>query len=604
MTTTTKTSTALMIAWLVLIAGLIGAIMFFTLNGRQAPTEPDAPVVPVQVKPRPPAEKKPSHPVPGRSHSGQDTSVKETTISGVVHAPTGEVVGGAHVAIFAWSGAKAGQPSVPPDMDEIKLINQMIYITPEDWDTPRSLGKWTGGDDDASRADGSELVSADTKDDGSFTITLPPHLGTGPFRLTAQKTGVGSASISDVKAGAVPLEITLGPEANVTGTVVTEVDSVPVEGARVSFDSGARRLTATTGPGGKFTVEGVTPGRYELVVAAKGKTPLFEPTYTVHPNDTVPVTLRMPRGTLLRVKAVLDKADEAGSSPKGGADGDPVANAQIAAYCEDAGIYVLGKTNASGVVEFAGVPAGRYALNGLAPGVVSVGEEQIVIDRNQLTQEQTVSFEPAVDTPVEVVDEDGRPVAGVDFYTVNSDEKYDSLRSLKTGTTDSEGKLKFAFEFDGPRSAMFGFKPGYALVRAYPDDNSSGDPIRLVAKKPIRVHGSVKTTDGRAIPDTVVAISISPAQDAADDMELEIRADKDGHYDFPYLPHADGITISATAPDGISQEDQDLELVAGQTDYTVDLSIEFDEPVTPPTRMPKRKPDDGLPKPPDPKPPK
>ena len=103
----------------------------------------------------------------------------------------------------------------------------------------------------------------------------------------------------------------------------------------------------------------------------------------------------------------------------------------------------------------------------------------------------------------------------------------------------------------------------------------------------------MKTTDGRPIPDTVVAISISPASDAADDMELEIRADKDGLYDFPYLPHAEGISISATAPDGISQEDQDLELVEGQSDYKVDLLIEFDEPVTPVPHSPKGTPRGG-----------
>jgi hypothetical protein len=189
-------------------------------------------------------------------------------------------------------------------------------------------------------------------------------------------------------------------------------------------------------------------------------------------------------------------------------------------------------------------------------------------------------------TPVEVVDEEGRPIGGRDFYSVNNDEKYDSLRSMKMATSDSDGKVKFPFEFDGPRSALYGFKPGYAMVHAYPDDNTTGDPLRLVAKKPVRVKGTVKTTDGRGIPDTVVAISISEPQGAGD-MELELRADKDGHYDFPYLPRAEGILISATAPDGISQEDQELELVSGQSEYTIDILIEFDELVTPMAVPPK-----------------
>jgi hypothetical protein len=573
MSTPAKSSTALLIAWLVLIAGLVAAIAFFTLNGRPAATEPDAPVVPVQPKQKPADVKKPPRSPTGRHPSGQDPPTRSSAISGIVHAGDGTLVGGAHIAIFALSASRSAQPSAAPDMEEIKLLNQMIYISPEDWATPRSLAGWTGGDDSATHDDGSELASADTTDDGRFAINVPSHLGAGPFRLTAHKTGVGAASLSEVKTGAAPLEVLLGPEANVTGVVVTDVDSIPVEGARVIFDSGARRLSATSGAGGKFTVEGVTPGRYELIVAAKGHTPLFDPAHTVPPNDSVPVTLRLPRGTVLRVKAV--KSDPASANT---ADGEPVANALVAAYCEDAGIYVMGRTNAAGTIDFPGVPAGRYSVNGMATGLTSAGEEQVVVDRNQLTLDHVVSFEPAVDTLVEVVDEDGRAVAAMDFYSVNNDEKYDALRSLKVGTTDADGKLKFAFEFEGPRASLFGFKTGYSLVRAFPADNTSGDALHLVAKKPIRIHGTVKTTDGRPIPDTAIAISITPDPSQGDDMELEIRADTEGRYDFPYLPRVEGISISAIAPDGISQDDDELELVDGQTDYTHDFSIDLDEP--------------------------
>jgi hypothetical protein len=578
MSTPTKTSPALLVAWLVLIAGLVAAIVFFTLNGRAPHEEPDSPVVP--VKPKETKAPAPKGPQPSRDRdrhrAGQTPAPRAATISGIVHSGDGQLVAGARIAIFPWTAAKSAQPSAPPNMDDIKLLNQIVYIAPDDdWTSPRALATWTGGDEDASRAESAEVASTETRDDGSFEITLAPVAGTGPFRLTAQKAGVGSASLSDVRAGGDRLEILLGPEASVTGVVLTEVDSVPVEGARVSFDSGARKFGATSGADGRFTVEGVTPGRYELTVGAKGRTPLIDPAYTVHPGDRAPVTLRLPRGTLLRVKAVVSKDN----SPPG--TGDPLPNAQIAAYCEDAGLYVLGKTNAGGDVEFPGVPAGRYTVNGLAPGVVSEGEESIVVDRNQVTQDVTVSFEVAVDTPIQVVDEDGRAVAAMDFYTTNNDEKYDSLRSMKAGATDSDGKLKFAFEFDGPRGSLYGFKPGYALVRAFPKDSTSGDLIQLVAKKAIRVHGTVKTNDGRPIPDTVVAISVPADGPAGDDMELEIRADKDGLYDFPYLPHVEGITISATAPDGISQGDQDLELVAGQTDYTTDLLIDLEEPVPP-----------------------
>ena len=586
-----KASTGLLAAWVVLIAALVAAIVFFTLSGQSTPDahEPDAPVKAAPQKPKPPDPKGPTR-HPSRELSRTQPAPRALEITGVVRAPVGEPVPGAQIAVF--TPTKAGLPDSAPDMDELRKLSSILYISPEEWEAPRPLGTWSVGGDDESRATGSERASATTGDDGKFTIVLPPHAGSGPFRLSAVKEGVGSATAAEVRAGQT-LDLTLGPASAVTGIVVTEVDSVPVAGARVTFDSGSRRFSTVTDADGNFRVEGVTPGFYQLSVAAKGKTPLFENRFRVAAIDTTPYTLRMPRGTILRVKAVLESTDLAPGTARQRADsGQPVPDAEIALYCEETYTYVLGRTNHEGIVDFHGMPAGRWALNGIAKGVVAMGEEQIVIDKNQMTQDESVTFEPAVNTPIEVVDDDGRPLAGVKFYSANSDEKYDALRSVEIGATDGDGKMTFAFEFDGPRCAIFGFKDGYALVHACPDSYDSGDPIRLVAKKPVAVRGRIHTPDGRAIPDAVITITISPTDDTSFiDLELEVRADKDGRYQFPYLPRTDGIMISATAPDGVSEEDIDLELVAGQDDYTADIEIDLDEqppaPRTSPSPAPR-----------------
>lgn len=586
-----KTSNALLVAWIVLIAGLAGAIAYFTLSA-QGPTEPDAPVKPVPAKPKPPEPKAPTR-HPPRTQQRQPAPPARAEITGVVYVPGGGPAEGARVAIFPPS--KPGQPDVPADMDEIRKLNQMVYISTEEWDLPRPLATWTGGGESSSGADAAELASCPTAADGRFTLTLPAHVGVGPFRLTATKEGVGTAMVVEARAGQ-KLELMLGQAAGVKGTVITEVDSVPVEGARISFDSGAKRYTAISGADGTFFVEGVSPGFYQLSVSAKDRTPLFESRFRVAGGEMAPYTLRMPRGTFLRVKALVETTLEPSAAPRRLDDGDPVAGAEIVLFSEDTYTYVMGRTNAEGYADFHGLPAGRWVLNGLAPGVVSLGEEPVTIDKNDLTKDETIRFEPAVETTVEVVDDDGRPVAGMDFYTVNSDEKYDSLRSSKAATTDGEGKVKFAFEFDGPRSSLYGFKTGFSLVRAYPDDYQSGDPIRLVAKKPVRVHGVVRSTERRPIPDAIVAITIpAPEHQAFDDLELEVRTNADGRFDFPYLPRAEGITVSATAPDGISTDDRDLEVEAGKDDYSLDLEIELDEsaiaspPAPPAPREPPKK---------------
>lgn len=578
-----KTSNALLAAWVVLIAALVGAVVYFTLSA-EAPAPPDAPVKPVAPKPvKPPEQKGPTR-HPGRNPPRAEVPPARAEITGVVYAPDGTPAQGARVAIFPT--AKPGQPDVAADMDEIRKLNQIVYISTEDWDLPRPLATWTGGSEPSSATTVAEIAGSDTGPDGRFSIALPSHVGPGPFRLTASKEGVGTATAVEARSGQ-RLELTLGLASGVKGTVITEVDSVPVENARVSFDSGAKRYTALTGADGTFFVEGVSPGFYQLSVSAKGKTPLFESRFRVAGGDSPPYTLRMPRGTFVRVKAVSENSGDSSGAPRRLDDGDPVPNAEVVLFSEETYTYVMGRTNSEGFADFHGLPAGRWVLNGMAQGLVSLGEEPVTIDRNDLTKDETLRFEPAVQTVIDVVDEDGRPVAGMDFYTVNSDEKYDSLRSAKVATSDGEGKVKFAFEFDGPRCSLYGFKTGFALVRAYPDDYQSGDPIRLVAKKPVRVHGQVRSSERRPIPDAIVAITIAaPDNQAFDDLELEIRTDAEGRYDFPFLQRSEGITIGATAPDGISTDEKDLELTPGKDEYTQDFDIELEDTSPPVPRTP------------------
>jgi hypothetical protein len=587
---TTKPSNSLLVAWIVLIAGLIAIIVFFSLKGGSEPTpKSDENFVPVKpkepIKPRTPPPSR--HGGTGSTKSGESSRVaKRLVIQGTVRIPGGQPAPGAHVAVF--EPTKAGKPSGTPDVDELRLVNGMVYVATEEWDTPRPLSKWTGESDRAQATD-SELAGDDSKPDGTFAITLPARYGAGPFRLMATKEGVGKAAMNEVTASEDMLELVLGPAASVKGVVVTDVDSAPVEGARVVFDNGARRFRAESDSAGKFTADDVTPGYYQLTVAAKGRTPLFESKFKIDAAQITPYTLRMPRGTKLVVKSVVEK-ENATAVRKGEIPTDAVPGAQIVAFNEEMNAYVLGKTNQDGVVEFPAMPAGRYILNGRAEGFVSMGEETCVVDKNQLVMEESVMFEKAVMTPIEVVDEDGRAVAGVEFFTVNNDDKYDQMRSLRVGATDSDGKLKFPFEFDGTRSKLFGFKTGFAVVQAFPDDRESGEVLKLVAKKCARVHGVVKSSEGRAVPDAVVTIEVAstdPNASTNEDFSLEIRADSSGHYDFGYLPRVEGITLSASGPDGISQEDKELEFAAGKDDYELDLVLDLDEAPTPTVVPPK-----------------
>ena len=586
-----KQSNALLAAWLVLIALLAGALVYFTFMGQSPPVAPDAPVVPVKAKPpvQKPVMPKASSPEQGRRRAKTDaTPPKAQEIVGTVRDREGKPVPGAQVALFRHT-TKPGQPETPPDVEELRIVSQIVYVPTDSWELPRRLENWTQGADTPSEDAGPPLASAETGEDGTFKIVLEARVGAGPFRLTAQKTGVGTATVAGVDARQ-RVEVQLGQATAFAGVVITEVDSVPVAGARVKLEGGSRSYAGVTNAEGKFAIDDVPPGLYQLSVAAKGKTPLFETGFRIAAGE--PYTLRLPRGATLIVKCTVDADNSPANAGGSHRTGEPVANAQVVVFSEVTYAYAMGKSSAEGIVEFQGLPAGKYTLNGIVPGLVSAAEVGLDIGRNDLKKEESLVFEPAVETPIEVVDVDGRPIAGMEFFTLNVDDAYDALRSLKVGTTDADGKIKFAFEFDPPRSAIYGFKQGYTFVRACPENYDEGKPMRLVAKKPIRVKGLVKTDDGHAVPDAVVEISVTQdaEEESFDDIRLEIRTDADGRYDFPYLPRAGGISLTATAPDGASSDYVDLEVSDAKSDYEMDLTLETAESIAAKAPAPRGKP--------------
>lgn len=586
-----KSSTALLVVWFLVIAGLVGAIVYLTLVA-QAPPPADPAVKPIPGgttggRTPPKSGKTPRHPDrPEMPTPGP--MPRQLLIEGIVRGPNNNPVGGAHVTLFPH--VKTGPASADTaNKDELLALNSMIYIQTDEWDQPRPLQHWSSPASESMRPADLEIAAADSGEDGTFSIRIPPTVGSGPFRLTASKDGIGSAALASVTAGQ-KVDIVLGTAMTVKGVVLTEVQSAAVPSAHVSIDNGSRRFAAVTDDKGQFEMPGVTPGTYQITVGAKDLTPLFE-TRRLMGAEAGQLTLRMPRGTTLRVKAVLDRMDTAPGH--GAPDGEPIAGAQVVIYNEENMAYLFGTTRQDGTVEFPSLPAGKWIVNGKAKDVISSGEQMVSISGNEQSQEETLSFEPAVLTPIEVVDEEGRAVADVVFYSGNVDEKYDSLLSMKLGATDGDGKLKFPFEFDGPRCAIYGFKTGYSCVRACPAAYDEGEPLRLVAKKALHVQGTVKTTDGRPIPDAAILITVTASDPAVmDDVEFALHCGPDGTYDFPYLPSGESIMISATAPDGVSTDDVDLELSEGKSSYVQDLVIdlgESDTPAPPPGPTPRQR---------------
>ncbi len=558
-----KSSKIFLIAWLAVV-GVLAFATVYILSQDAADT--DGGDNAAQVPPRD---------VPGSEADGGKTTERQRTSTRKPRRLTQLVKGRvvtADGAPIVGAGMRVSLPveTAPTEetarMRDILFINDVIYLDIEDWDKPRPLGDWlTNRADRTSAKKGAQVIASGVSDDdGRFEIEIPRHIGGGPFRVTAEAP-VGKASAQGVRPG-IDVELTVGPVAAATGYVYSGDTNTGVADATVILDDGEMQFTGTTDAEGHFRIEGVAPGRYAVTAGAAGQPPLLGVIKQITTGEDL--NIRLPRGTTLRVTAMFEP-DEGDDRPLPGVD--------LVVLETDTYMYVMGRTDMNGVCEFKGLPPGVYSVNGRGERAVPFSEELVSVDGNELVEEVDLLFEPAIDTQLTIVDTSGKPVAGMKFYTANADDQYDVLRSQAIeGETDAQGRFTYAFEFDGPRMLIYGFKKGYSMVRAAPDGHDDQIPLTLVAHPAIRVHGTVRTPDGTPVPDAIVSIEVEPDDpDEIDDFEIIIRTRPDGTYDFPYVPRGE-IWLEAELGDDAWSDDYDVELVEGTSEYRVDIELELD----------------------------
>lgn len=566
-----KTSNAFLVAWFLLLAGLAFVTIWFLNRGSGDPGKRnDGPAVVDPVAKPDPQQKGPKPPKAGNRVTPTRTA---PVVLGRIVDGVGKPVAGATIELHVparptSSTAPAG--SGAPTIDEVRRLAHTVTIFDEDWGRIRPLAAWSADPPtDPNRAATAALAATTSDAEGKFRFQLTVGASRGPYRLSSQVDAIGSASANGVVSD-VEVELVLSSGGVVTGTVSGEADDAPVAAARVVFDSGAKEFVATTDAAGAFRIEGMTPGRYTVRAGAKDRTPILDLPVQVVRNE--PVKLRLPRGITMRVKALLSEDAKHSNDA-------PIADAEIVAVEEESMVFVTGKTNALGFVEFTGLPAGQWIVNGRVPKFVSQGDTLVKLDANKPVVEEEVLFETAVLTPIVVVDDTGLPVAGVEFYTGDGMDAYDQVRSEKlAGATDADGRWSFPFEFDGPRCMVYGFKKGMGFVHCYPDDYSAGEEVRLVMRPMVRIHGRVTDDQGRGVADATVRLIVGPPADKADAVTdsatIQIRTNAQGEYDFPFVPEGDEVSIEAETEDGWSDDMPTVEYVTGRREYTQDLRLE------------------------------
>ena len=181
-------------------------------------------------------------------------------------------------------------------------------------------------------AAGGQRGTAATSDaDGRFAVALPA----GTYRLlAASRAGAGAVpgQIS-VAPGAIARDITLrlGPPAGIDGSV--SGDGRPLAGAEVAVlahETACEVARATAGPDGRFSVDGLAPGPYDLEAKARGRSPArlagvtlaaggrFRAAIALAGTGAVEGTVRSPAGQPLagvRVRVVSRGDGLAGAEP-------------------------------------------------------------------------------------------------------------------------------------------------------------------------------------------------------------------------------------------------------------------------------------------------
>lgn len=317
----------------------------------------------------------------------------------------------------------------------------------------------------------------------------------GEYRLTVSAEGFvrGTRSV-DLKPGENSLELTLRPEARLTGRVV-DPKGAGVNLARVEVFDGEVELTmAYTDEDGSFMVPVEHPGRYRLVaeqsLVGKGEGPATA--------GGAPATLVLQPGAAVEAE-VFD------------VDGSPL-EADVVLRQELMMIGVLEQVPNSKVVRRAGLAPGKYVLVLTEEGRLPI--KQALELRADETRRLTLRLQEGATVRGRVVTSTGAPVADVNVFATDLDG---------SATSAADG----SFEFKGlPAGAveLYGFTRTGAPVAEVKVTAPARDVV-LTVKQGRRVKGRAVDERGAPLAGVVVDEEFITATDGRFAVEVQEEAD-------------------------------------------------------------------------------
>lgn len=359
---------------------------------------------------------------------------------------------------------------------------------------------------------------------GHYSIAL----AAGWYRVTAHADSYTTTHRHVEVAGDVRLDLHLNAGATVTGRVVDE-NGAPASNATVTLVTGWRttRSSAPTGSDGKFAIEGLRPGHFEIMAFAGDR---------IAPLQPVAVTF----GSTHELELVVGETRAAIEGQLVDDSNKPVAHALI----EIRGPLVrVTHTDEAGKFRHPNLVPGSYTVSAIADGFVRVSSEKLV--GHDRTTVVALRVARGVTVTGHVIGANGQPVGGarVASSAVN-------LRDPRLDTqTTSDGTFRIGPVPPG-RVLLSAFHPvhGVSEVATVEVPRGSAPTAELVFRASASITGRVLADDGK--PTSGALVTITPNEAPA---RWTLAAKPDGTFTLASLP-AGNYHIEAAPPTGAARQ--------------------------------------------------
>jgi protocatechuate 3,4-dioxygenase beta subunit len=422
-----------------------------------------------------------------------------------------------------WSSARAPGPTVEVLLTPESTLSGRVVLAGTGAPVPGARVTNAGAGDWSPDSVGvlSDGFLAD--DQGRFRLTrLPP----GRYKPVATSPGGHGQARESVLLGlgqsVEGVLIELHPAASVTGRVLVAGSETPCPSGWVNLTDARRERYFAGGVDRdtRFAIEGVLPGRYKVqiqcagflaeeqypeVVVAAGETPA-EQRWTVRAGGRIHGTVRTSSGTLVANASVLAQRQAAqGTHPSG-----------------DGG---YAGTDTNGRFEMAGLRAGTFDVSVVAPGQPAMSEPVPVTVSEGGDATVDIRLEAGGDLLGDVVDEKGRPVAGITLQAqAESSGRHGgttrwSFDQSGQAVTADDGSFAMRGLRPGPYHLSAQSGPGFESIRlrspGLGDADGSAERIEVTAGAAVRrrlvvdsqsgvIRGRVVDGRGQAITDALV----------------------------------------------------------------------------------------------------